>query len=199
MPTVSPSSPPRTPSARKWRGSCCQSYMTWGSSTRRQSSATLTINSPLPPFVDDGSRSSWWYQRWLRRSARWVAFIPRARLQSYLTRVPSGRKVRRARARQGGARYDHRSRISRDTVNLSSSNVSSQADVCRRHNRHMEDFVTWVDTSKLKRTIAKYNDEVCILFFRGTDETLSYIPSSSTISICYDVASHLAIPRRQLP
>lgn len=24
----------------------------------------------------------------------------------------------------------------------------------------MEDFVTWVDTSKLKRTIAKYNDEV---------------------------------------
>jgi ribosomal protein S4 len=26
--------------------------------------------------------------------------------------------------------------------------------------RHMEDFVTWVDTSKLKRTIMKYNDEV---------------------------------------
>jgi hypothetical protein len=24
----------------------------------------------------------------------------------------------------------------------------------------MEDFVTWVDTSKLKRTIARYNDEV---------------------------------------
>jgi hypothetical protein len=24
----------------------------------------------------------------------------------------------------------------------------------------MEDFVTWVDTSKLKRTIMKYNDEV---------------------------------------
>lgn len=25
----------------------------------------------------------------------------------------------------------------------------------------MEDFVTWVDTSKLKRTIMRYNDEVC--------------------------------------
>jgi U3 small nucleolar ribonucleoprotein protein IMP3 len=24
----------------------------------------------------------------------------------------------------------------------------------------MEDFVTWVDTSKLKRTIMNYNDEV---------------------------------------
>lgn len=27
----------------------------------------------------------------------------------------------------------------------------------------MEDFVTWVDTSKLKRTVMRYNDEVrCI-------------------------------------
>jgi U3 small nucleolar ribonucleoprotein protein IMP3 len=26
--------------------------------------------------------------------------------------------------------------------------------------RHMEDFVTWVDTSKLKKTVMKYNDEV---------------------------------------
>lgn len=26
--------------------------------------------------------------------------------------------------------------------------------------RHMEDFVTWVDTSKIKRTIMSYNDEV---------------------------------------
>lgn len=28
------------------------------------------------------------------------------------------------------------------------------------HCRHMEDYVTWVDTSKLKRTIMRYNDEV---------------------------------------
>jgi hypothetical protein len=28
--------------------------------------------------------------------------------------------------------------------------------------RHMEDFVTWVDTSKLKRTVMRYNDEVCL-------------------------------------
>ncbi|EAU80584.2 U3 small nucleolar ribonucleoprotein IMP3 [Coprinopsis cinerea okayama7 len=27
-------------------------------------------------------------------------------------------------------------------------------------NRHMEDYVTWVDTSKLKRTIMEYNDEL---------------------------------------
>jgi len=26
--------------------------------------------------------------------------------------------------------------------------------------RHMEDFVTWVDTSKLKRAVMKYNDEL---------------------------------------
>ncbi|KZV86451.1 alpha-L RNA-binding motif-containing protein [Exidia glandulosa HHB12029] len=26
--------------------------------------------------------------------------------------------------------------------------------------RHMEDFVTWVDTSKLKRTVMKYNDQL---------------------------------------
>lgn len=29
----------------------------------------------------------------------------------------------------------------------------------------MEDFVTWVDTSKLKRTVMSYNDEVCFLAF----------------------------------
>lgn len=28
----------------------------------------------------------------------------------------------------------------------------------------MEDFVTWVDTSKLKRTVMQYNDEVRIPF-----------------------------------
>lgn len=31
----------------------------------------------------------------------------------------------------------------------------------------MEDFVTWVDTSKLKRTVMKYNDEVCDSFLRN--------------------------------
>ena len=78
--------------------------------------------------------------------------------------VPPGRKVRRARACQGGTRYDHGSRLSRDTVNLIfRSDVGSQPDIRRRHKRHMEDFVTWVDTSKLKRTIARYNDEVRVL------------------------------------
>jgi U3 small nucleolar ribonucleoprotein protein IMP3 len=36
--------------------------------------------------------------------------------------------------------------------------------------RRMEDFVTWVDTSKLKRTIMAYNDEVR---FRSVDHMLS--------------------------
>ena len=35
-----------------------------------------------------------------------------------LTRVPPGGEVCRARACQGGTRYDHRSRFSRDTVDL---------------------------------------------------------------------------------
>lgn len=33
--------------------------------------------------------------------------------------------------------------------------------------RHMEDFVTWVDTSKLKRTVMAYNDEVRLFFAKG--------------------------------
>jgi hypothetical protein len=30
--------------------------------------------------------------------------------------------------------------------------------------RHMEDYVTWVDTSKVKRTVMQYNDEVRFYF-----------------------------------
>lgn len=66
----------------------------------------------------------------------------------------------------------------------------------------MEDFVTWVDSSKLKRTIMAYNDEVralpsldaaladCIFFF-----------SSSTTSICSDHHDRRAPcqPDRPLP
>ena len=45
-----------------------------------------------------------------------------------------------------------------------------------QQHRHMEDFVTWVDTSKLKRTVMKYNDEVCSQVF------LNSIPFHSKIS-----------------
>lgn len=38
----------------------------------------------------------------------------------------------------------------------------------------MEDYVTWVDTSKLKRTIMTYNDEV---------RSLIYIPLPTTVLI----------------
>ena len=49
--------------------------------------------------------------------------------------------------------------------------------------RHMEDFVTWVDTSKLKRTIMQYNDEVCFnLFYFHCSLTQV---NSWTISIFY--------------
>lgn len=47
--------------------------------------------------------------------------------------------------------------------------------------RHMEDFVTWVDTSKLKRTVMAYNDEVCP---SATFPVSSLTTYSSTISIC---------------
>ena len=47
----------------------------------------------------------------------------------------------------------------------------------------MEDFVTWVDTSKLKRTIMQYNDEVRFkLFYFHCSLTLV---NSWTISIFY--------------
>ena len=41
--------------------------------------------------------------------------------------------------------------------------------------RHMEDFVTWVDTSKLKRTVMRYNDEVRL--FSNTLMCLVLMPS----------------------
>lgn len=43
--------------------------------------------------------------------------------------------------------------------------------------RHMEDFVTWVDTSKLKRTIMRYNDEVSrfIRMTRGLKLTIFWL------------------------
>ena len=47
----------------------------------------------------------------------------------------------------------------------------------------MEDFVTWVDTSKLKRTVMRYNDEVRLILnhFMAQNTKNSF---SSTISIC---------------
>lgn len=58
----------------------------------------------------------------------------------------------------------------------------------------MEDFVTWVDTSKLKRTIMRYNDEVgavpaCALY------SGAYRFRSSTTSTCYNLGSVRTAPR----
>ena len=33
----------------------------------------------------------------------------------------------------------------------------------------MEDFVTWVDTSRLKRTVMRYNDEVRFIYLMFDD------------------------------
>ena len=52
--------------------------------------------------------------------------------------------------------------------------------------RAMEDFVTWVDTSKVRRTVMEYNDEVSVSgvgtgFGLGADDCVF----SSMILICY--------------
>ena len=56
----------------------------------------------------------------------------------------------------------------------------------------MEDFVTWVDTSKLKRTVMAYNDEVSL---RIPSSPLLISPSSTISTSCEPVpiAAH---PRR---
>lgn len=43
--------------------------------------------------------------------------------------------------------------------------------------RNMEDFVTWVDTSKIKRKIMKYNDKV-------NNYTLAFFPAMSEVICC---------------
>lgn len=45
--------------------------------------------------------------------------------------------------------------------------------------RHMEDFVTWVDTSKLKRTIMAYNDEVSIFLSITSRLYMAYFTRSA--------------------
>jgi hypothetical protein len=45
--------------------------------------------------------------------------------------------------------------------------------------RHMEDFVTWVDTSKLKRTIMKYNDEVSYFVLSVDLDTVTNVLSTA--------------------
>lgn len=62
--------------------------------------------------------------------------------------------------------------------------------------RHMEDFVTWVDTSKLKRTIMKYNDEVSsFTLLIGTSNGTR----SSTISIFCSDRDRVLLTKCNLP
>ena len=49
----------------------------------------------------------------------------------------------------------------------------------------MEDFVTWVDTSKLKRTVMAYNDEVSSSVYSPMFPLTEF---SSTILICYELS-----------
>ena len=53
--------------------------------------------------------------------------------------------------------------------------------------RHMEDFVTWVDTSARKRTIMKYNDEVGLVWFDSRRCVVVADDSSMTLICCNGV------------
>ena len=55
------------------------------------------------------------------------------------------------------------------------------------YHRHMEDFVTWVDTSKLKRTVMRYNDEVSDSPPLSIETWIFKTSSSSMISICFEM------------
>ena len=49
----------------------------------------------------------------------------------------------------------------------------------------MEDFVTWVDTSKLKRTVMRYNDEVSVVRMVRSARLISSLFFSWTTSTCF--------------
>lgn len=53
--------------------------------------------------------------------------------------------------------------------------------------RNMEDFVTWVDTSKIKQHVMNYNDEVCFLLSHAL-QLLHFI--SNVGSVMKAVACH---------
>lgn len=98
-------------------------------------------------------------------------------------------QIYRTRARPCRPRYCYRSCFPCHKVNTLP--IRNSLLVLMRL-RHMEDFVTWVDTSKLKRTIMKYNDEasyqysILDLFY-----TELWLSLSWTTSTCY---STLIIP-----
>lgn len=60
----------------------------------------------------------------------------------------------------------------------------------------MEDFVTWVDTSKLKRTIMRYNDEVRSKTFADIHHVTNSPLHSWTTSTCYNVFTQICFLRR---
>jgi hypothetical protein len=53
--------------------------------------------------------------------------------------------------------------------------------------RNMEDYVTWVDTSKLRRTVMSYNDEVRFRFPQRGDPMALLMYCSSTTLTSYEV------------
>ena len=102
------------------------------------------------------------------------------------TRHYLGCQIHRAGARPRRPGHDYRPCIPRHQVREPRSFVQrNSAAPLMLPDRHMEDFVTWVDTSKLKRTIMRYNDEVSRI---RTCEVwvVPYSCSSWTISTCSD-------------
>lgn len=85
-----------------------------------------------------------------------VSSIARRRLAVVATRLKMAESV--SDVSGGGAADSQAVRtIEQGHIRVGPSPVTDPAMLITRH---MEDFVTWVDTSARKRTIMKYNDEV---------------------------------------
>ena len=109
------------------------------------------------------------------------------------TRHYLGCQIHRAGARPRRPGHDYRPFIPRHQVREPRSFVQrNSAAPLMLPDRHMEDFVTWVDTSKLKRTIMRYNDEVSRI---RTCEAwvVPYSCSSWTISTCSKIAAQIEL------
>lgn len=99
------------------------------------------------------------------------------------SQIHLGCEVHRTRTCPCGTRYNYRPGLFGDPV----GSYSCFGDVCSHYlSRHMEDFVTWVDTSKLKRTIMRYNDEVCLCLVTMYLKYRSFSLISLTTLTCYN-------------
>jgi len=98
---------------------------------------TSSTVSPSPPFVADVSPSLCALSKWHRPSLPFVSFIFLHRLSHLFSQA---------------TRF-----IEQGHVRVGPHTITDPAFLVTRH---MQDFVTWVDSSKLKRTVLLYNDQL---------------------------------------